>query len=89
MVLFILLGNLFQKKTILTISIIIGIGFVSIFSLSEIISDNIEPQIENTETQIENKNTFDEFLLELSDGSFDETDRVSILLDEAFAQRLG
>jgi len=34
------------------------------------------------------KNTFDEFLLELSDGSFDETDRVSMLLDEAFAQRL-
>jgi len=31
------------------------------------------------------KNTFDEFMLELSDGSFDETDRVSILLDEAFA----
>ncbi len=35
------------------------------------------------------KNTFDEFMVELSDGSFDETDRVSILLDEAFAQRLG
>jgi hypothetical protein len=34
------------------------------------------------------KNTFDEFMLELSDGSFDETDRVSMLLDEAFAQRL-
>jgi len=35
------------------------------------------------------KNTFDELMLELSDGSFDETDRVSMLLDEAFAQRLG
>ncbi|GEM_PF-3729178 len=35
------------------------------------------------------KNTFDEFMLEISDGSFDETDRVSMLLDEAFAQRLG
>ena len=35
------------------------------------------------------KNTFDEFLAELSDGSFDETDRVSMLLDEIFAQRLG
>jgi len=35
------------------------------------------------------KNTFDEFLAELSDGSFDETDRVSMLLDETFAQRLG
>ena len=32
-----------------------------------------------------NKNTFDKFMHELSDGSFDETDRVSILLDEAFA----
>jgi len=32
-----------------------------------------------------NKNTFDKFMHELSDGSFDKTDRVSILLDEAFA----
>jgi hypothetical protein len=31
------------------------------------------------------KNTFDEFMAELSDGIFDETDRVSILLDEVFA----
>jgi hypothetical protein len=35
------------------------------------------------------KNTFDEFMQELVDGSFDETDRVSMLLDEAFSQRLG
>jgi hypothetical protein len=34
------------------------------------------------------KNTFDEFMQELSDGSFDNDDRVSMLLDEAFAQRL-
>jgi hypothetical protein len=32
-----------------------------------------------------NKNTFDKFMHELSDGKFDEKDRVSILLDEAFA----
>ncbi len=30
-------------------------------------------------------NTFHKFMKELSDGSFDETNRVSILLDEAFA----
>jgi len=35
------------------------------------------------------KNTFDEFMAELEDGRFDKTDRVSILLDEIFAQRLG
>jgi hypothetical protein len=32
-----------------------------------------------------NKNTFDKFMHELSDGKFNENDRVSILLDEAFA----
>jgi hypothetical protein len=35
------------------------------------------------------KNTFDELLAELTDGSFDKTDRVSGLLDEAFASRFG
>jgi len=41
------LGNFFQKKSILIISIIIGVGFVSIFSFSGIISDYQEIQIEN------------------------------------------
>jgi len=35
------------------------------------------------------KNTFDEFMAELEDERFDKTDRVSILLDEIFGQRLG
>jgi len=46
------LGNFFQKKTKLIISIIIGIGFVSIFSLTGIISDNMEIQIENENIKI-------------------------------------
>jgi hypothetical protein len=32
-----------------------------------------------------NKNTFDKFMHELSDGSFDKSERVTILLDEAFS----
>ena len=46
------MGNFFQKKTKLIISIIIGVGLVSIFSLSGIISDNIEIQIENENVKI-------------------------------------
>jgi len=46
------LGNFVQKKTKLIISIIIGIGFVSIFSLTGIISDNMEIQIENENIKI-------------------------------------
>ena len=46
------MGNFFQKKTKLIISIIIGIGFVSIFSLTGIISDNTEIQIENENIKI-------------------------------------
>jgi len=41
------LGNFVKKKIRLIISIIIGIGLVSIFSLAGIISDNMEIQIEN------------------------------------------
>jgi hypothetical protein len=47
-----LLGNYFQRKTKLIISIIIGIGIVSIFSLFGIISDYQEIQIENEEIKI-------------------------------------
>ena len=46
------MSNFFQKKTKLIICIIIGIGFVSIFSLSVIISDNTEIQIENENIKI-------------------------------------
>ena len=46
------MGNFFQTKTKLIISIIIGVGLVSIFSLSGIISDNIEIQIENENVKI-------------------------------------
>jgi len=46
------LGNFVQKKIKLIISIIIGIGLVSIFSLTGIISDNREIQIENENVKI-------------------------------------
>jgi hypothetical protein len=46
------LGNFFQRKTKLIISIIIGIGFVSILSLFVIISNYQEIQIENENIKI-------------------------------------
>ena len=47
------MDSFFQKKSILIISILIGIGFIFIFSLSEIISDNTEIQIENENFKIQ------------------------------------
>jgi len=71
----------------------LGIKFCPIFPVFCIEVDLLEAdqsfgkQFKDKDLDMD-KNTFDEFMLELSDGSFDETDRVSMLLDEAFAQRL-
>jgi len=63
------------------------IGFCIIVDLLEA-DQSFGKQFKDKDLDLD-KNTFDEFMLELSDGTFDETDRVSMLLDEAFAQRLG
>ena len=71
----------------------LGINFCPIFPVFCIEVDLLEAdqsfgkQFKDKDLDLD-KNTFDEFMLELSDGTFDETDRVSMLLDEAFAQRL-